>query len=426
MKESKVIFIMALRNLFRHKRRTILTLITISVGVAVFLWADGIYRGMHRQMAENLVRYAEGTLFLTTQEYADHEQAFPLRYFLEEPEMLEKRVRGFRGVEGVVFRVPFVMEVLYGEKSFHGIGYVIDFQKDREVSDLDQAIVKGEYLHGTANEVLLGVDLARGLGVDVGDEVMVMVQTKYGTLNALSLVVRGVYRTTHPALDESTIYISYETAKELLALEPTEALSLHIRIHWPKGESVEHYTKRIEKVKDEMVFLFPGYRIQSFSEKYAEVFALMKADESFMYIMLAVIFLISAVGIMNTILMAIHERMKEIGVMRAMGFQPSEIRLLFTLEGTMVGMLGALIGIVLGVVLNAYQVYIGYDMQAMGFGEVSGSDFGFPVWGVIYGDWNPPAFLFAFVFAICISTLAAFLPSRHATRIPVTECLRFV
>jgi len=175
-----------------------------------------------------------------------------------------------------------------------------------------------------------------------------------------------------------------------------------------------------------MVPLLSGYRIQSFSEKYAEVFALMKADESFMYIMLGVIFLISAVGIANTILMAIHERMKEIGVMRAMGFRPREIRLLFTLEGTMVGIMGALIGIVLGALLNAYQVYVGYDMQAMGFRDVSGSDFGFPVWGVIYGDWNPIAFVVAFVFAVSMSTVAAFFPSRHATRLPVTECLRFV
>ncbi|MCX7882024.1 MAG: ABC transporter permease [Brevinematales bacterium] len=426
MREGNILFLLGFRNLFRHRRRTFLTMVTIAVGVMVFLWADGIYRGMHRQMAENLVRYADGTIFFTTQEYADHEQAFPLRYFFFKPEELRDRLSSFPWVEGVTFRVPFVGEILYGEKSFHAMGYVIDHQRDKEVFDLSRAVVKGKYLEGEVNEVLLGKDLARGLGVDVGDEVMVIVQTKHGTLNALGLLVKGIYRTSHPTLDESCFYVSYETASPLLALEKSDALSAHLRVRWPKGESVESYTRRAMKYSREIASQFTGYRILSFAEKYREIFGLMKTDEGFMYIMLGVIFLISAVGIINTILMSIHERMKEIGVMRALGFSPFEIRLMLTLEGSFVGGIGALVGMVGGILLNAYQVYIGYDMESLGFGGVSGSDFGLPVWGVIYGDWNPLAFLVVFIFAVGMATLSAFLPSRHATRLSVTECLRFV
>lgn len=417
---------MSIQNLFRHRRRTLLTTLTIAVGVGVFLWADGIYRGMHRQMAENIIRYAEGSLSVTTQEYASGEQAFPLKHFIHQPQDLSSQLLVFPSIEGVSPRVPFLMEIIVGEKSLHGVGYVIDSKRDEGAFDLSQTIVKGRYLQGEENEVLIGFDLARLLGVDVEDEVLVFAQTKHGTMNVLSLVVKGIYRTSHPALDESSLYISYETAKHLLGLEENDVISLHIRISWPKGESIKHYTERVNKLKMTIASSLPDYRVVSFAEKYEEVFALMKMDEGFMYIMLGVIFLIAAVGIMNTILMAIHERIKEIGVMRAMGFSTFEIRLLFTFEGMGLGFIGGVGGTVIGILLNAYQVYIGYDMQAMGFTEVSGSDFGFPIWGVIYGDWNPSAFIVAFVFAVVMSTMAALISSRHATRISIVECIRFV
>ncbi len=421
-----MLFRMALRNIFRHKRRTVLTTLTIAFGVMVFLWADGIYRGMHRQMAENVIRYLDGAIILMQRNYAEEEKSLPLRYFFEDENHIKEELSQFKAIEGGTGRIPFLGEILVSGRNLHVLGYVIDTVQDKKVFHLPDALVKGDFLEGRDDEVIIGVDLARMLELDVGDEMVLATQTRYGTHNALTLRVAGIFRTTYPQVDEGALFVSRETARVLLDMGDREFITYHIAVRWPRGESVEHYTKRVRALTEEISRRFPQYVAVSFAERYAEVFTLMKTDETFMYIMLFVIFLIASVGIMNTILMAVHERMKEIGKLRAMGFSSFQIRGLFVMEGMWLGVMGGLVGVFFGVLINLYQVYRGYDMEAMGFGSVSASDFGFPIWGTIYADWNPPAFGVAFVFSVVMAALAAYMPSRHATRITVTECLRFL
>ncbi|URA09889.1 ABC transporter permease [Thermospira aquatica] len=415
---------MALRNIFRHKRRTVITTLTIAVGVMVFLWADGIYRGMHRQMAENVIYYLHGSIMLMQRAYAEEEKSLPLRYFFEDESVLETELLQFQEITGGTGRIPFVGEILAQGRNLHVLGYVVDVPQDTLVFRLSQALVKGDFFQGKSDELLIGADLARTLELNVGDELILAVQTKYGTYNALTVRVAGIFRTTHPQVDEGAVFVSRETARALLDIGEKEFITYHIGVHWPKGESVEHYTQRVERIAQKLSQRFPEYVVVSFAKRYAEVFTLMKTDESFMYIMLLVIFLIASVGIVNTILMAVHERMKEIGIMRAMGFSSFQIRWLFVMEGMWLGVVGGAAGLFFGFLLNLYQVYWGYDMEAWGL--TSGSDFGLPIWGTIYGDWNPPAFAMAFVFSVIMAAFAAFIPSRYATRITVTECLRFL
>lgn len=135
------------------------------------------------------------------------------------------------------------------------------------------------------------------------------------------------------------------------------------------------------------------------------------------------ILLIAAVGIVNTILMSVYSRIREIGVLRAYGMTQKDIRQLFTREGLIIGALGSLAGLALGALIDWYFTAKGLNIAAT-FGNM---DFGsIPVNATLYGEWRPQSFLVGFLFGTFVSWLSARIPAKRAARLEPTDALRFV
>ena len=135
------------------------------------------------------------------------------------------------------------------------------------------------------------------------------------------------------------------------------------------------------------------------------------------------ILLIGAVGIVNTVLMSVYERIREVGVLRALGLTPKQIRKMFLYEGMLIGLVGSVMGGLIGFLVNIWLVNTGLDVTAM-YKDFDASQF--PVWGVFYGQWNIKTFITAFILGIGVAALAAVIPARKAAKIKPTECLKFV
>jgi len=130
------------------------------------------------------------------------------------------------------------------------------------------------------------------------------------------------------------------------------------------------------------------------------------------------VLVISAVGIVNTILMSVYSRIREIGVLRAYGMTPRDIRRLFTLEGLALGLAGSCLGVALGAILDVLLIAGGIDMAAFAMGSL-------PISGVLRGEWNPKTMLIGFIFGVVVSLIAARIPARRAGRLEPTAALRF-
>ncbi|MCX7882023.1 MAG: ABC transporter permease [Brevinematales bacterium] len=421
-----MLFRIAVRNILRHKRRTFLTILTMGFGLMLYIFGDSLFTGIDRMMVENMVSYTDGSLTITSPEYAGNEKAYSLRYPLSRVESLFSLVTSHPEVEGVSFRVPFLTELVVGEKSFHVVGYVIDPIGDTRAFDLDKKVIKGRFLGNNENEVMIGRDLARDLGVEVGDTITLIAQTKYETANAWDFTVVGILKTTSPQVDESGVFLSPQGGKVLLDMEG-EWITMHVRINWPKGESIAAYQRKVQKVAQELGEKLPQYRVKSFVDQYADMMALLQQKKGTIVLMTFLLLVIAGVGIVNTILMAIYERMKEIGVMRAMGFTPKQIQRVFLMEGALLGVLGGILGLVMGTLVNVWLVYGGYNIEGfLGGQAVKGSDFGFPVWGIFYGEWHLEAYVVAFTFAFLTALVSAYIPARQAGKLQVTDCLKYV
>ena len=138
-------------------------------------------------------------------------------------------------------------------------------------------------------------------------------------------------------------------------------------------------------------------------------------------ILLILVFIIAAVGISNTMLMAVYERVREIGMMRAMGMKDGAIRTTFLFEAGGIGLIGAVIGVGLGVLVNWLMVTRGIDMSAL-MGQM---DIGYRVTGVFRSAWHPQAIVGRFVFGVIAAMLFSIIPSSRALKMEITDCLRY-
>ncbi|MFN4216966.1 MAG: ABC transporter permease [Brevinematales bacterium] len=421
-----MLFRIALRNILRHKRRTFLTILTMGFGLMLYLFSDSLFTGIDRMMVENMVSFTDGSLTVTSKKYGDSEKAYSLRYPIPEVDRVVAHMRSYPEVEGVSLRVPFLTELVAGDKSFHVVGYVIDPIGDKEAFDLDERVIRGRFLEDNPHEIMVGRDLARDLGIDVGDMVTLIAQTKYETANAWDFTVVGILKTGSPQVDEGGVFISSHGGEALLDTR-NEWMTMHVRVRWPKGEPVVAYQKKVKRIAQEIEKNLSSYRIKTFLDQYADMMALLQQKKGSILLMTFLLLVIAGVGIVNTILMAVYERIKEIGVMRAMGFTPKQIQSIFLMEGSILGILGGCLGLLMGTAVNFWLVYGGYNVEAIvGNQAVKGSDFGFPVWGVFYGEWHLEAYGVAFVFAFLTAFIAASIPARHAGKLQVTECLKYV
>ena len=415
---------MAIRNVARHKRRTFLTVITMAVGLMFFIFFDSLFVGIDRMVVEGLVKYSDSSIIIYSKEYDENKKAYPLKKGIKDVDRIFKLAQSFKDVEGVATRTQFLGELVYYGKSKYIIGTVINPELDERVFEIKDSIKEGKYFSDGENEVIIGIDLARELEITLGESITIIAQTKYETHNALDFVVSGLISTTIPSINEGSLILTYKGAEKLLDLEGS-ITSIHIKVKWPKGESIPAYTKRVANIASSLQKDLPEYKVYNFMDIYGEFLLLMQQKKATTFIITFLILLIAAVGIVNTILMAVYERIKEIGVLLAMGFKPKEIRKLFLLEGMVIGVIGGLFGVLLGVLLDLWIIYSGINFAEM-YSGLKASEIGMPVWGVIYGEWNFGAFILSFCFGLITALISAYIPARYASRLKVTECLRFV
>jgi putative ABC transport system permease protein len=168
---------------------------------------------------------------------------------------------------------------------------------------------------------------------------------------------------------------------------------------------------------------FPSLAAASFMDLGASYLEIAKSKRVTGLVFLLLLLLIAAVGIFNTVLMSVYERIREVGVLRAHGMMPGQITGMFVLEGFLTGLLGAALGVALGAIVNFLMVTYGYPLDKIA-GDMGSA--GFPYWGRIYGEWNPTAYVALTVFSVALATVAGIIPARRAGSMPVTKALKFV
>lgn len=419
--EMKALITLAIRNLFRHTRRLVLTALTIAVGIAFFTFIDSLMSAMDNISITNIKALTAASARIETKAYADDADGFPLTHFIDGYDALRAKLLSLEPVLGVTKRTRFLGELSDYRESLPVFGIAIDLETDETVFALNEYITEGKALDDEEpNQILIGKRLADDFNLRVGDSVIVLARDVYDSQNADDFVVTGVFDTDDPMLNAGTVYLSYASANALLSIEGN-ATEVTANIPWRKGVSYKNYFDAVDETVHALAFDETLYSVQTIRDASKDMLAVSETKNTIMPLFYLIIAIIALVGVLNTALMSVYERIREIGVLRALGFSGSEIVTLFVIEGGLIGVVGALFGCVLGALCNIYLVYYGLNIASFG---VEGASLGMPI-TIYYGQWNPLSFVAISVFSVIAALIASYFPARKGANVTVTAAMRF-
>jgi putative ABC transport system permease protein len=414
------IIALAFKNLFRYRRRTIITAIAIAAGVSMYIFIDGWLLGAQNDSVRNLVKFETGSARVMDKKYwEEHDYLLP-KYNIAKPAAAEAALEkaGYAVAPRVTVFAEAVKTGGAGE-SFTLQLAGIDPARDRKIFDFANALTpKGAaYLAAGRPEIMLGSDAAGRLGAGLNDSVRLTTRTKDGVWTTLEVKVVAILSTPDPIVNNAMGFVPLDVLQN--ALELGDGVT-DIVIGFPEWLNPEKETAKINA----LLAAQPdsgGYDAKSFNELAAEFGMIAQSKSGGSKIILFLIFIIAAIGISNTVLMAVFERVREIGMMRALGMKNGAVMWCFVFEALGIGLFGALAGVVLGVLIDLYMVNIGIDLTPLlkNMGNI-----GYRILGVSRSSWNPDTIFSSALVSMIFSGAMAIFPARRALKKEITECLR--
>lgn len=404
---------MAFRNLARHKKRTIYTAIVIAVAIGFYVFADALVLGMMDSSYENVTEFEFGHAQITSQKYWEEREDYPLENLIKVDEKIHTQITSRPEIVGTSPRLDFKAELNDGQMGLPVIGRGINISNEKSVSKIDQALIKGEFIKEGEPEALMGQQLANDMLLDVGDSFMLVVRTKEETFNVIDLTISGLFETPNPQINDNFVFIPIEIAQNSLGVGDNYS---HLSIKLIDRSQTENTTQYINSfLKNENT----NYKAYSWETAAEDLIMMQEYSDAMLYLMLGIILLLAVVGIINTVILSVLERFKEIGMMKAMGMQIKEITFVLALEAGGIGVLGGIFGCLLG----GLGVYL---LSTFGINIYAGmeGEFNLPIsMAVIYGNWNYGAFIFVFTYSIIVSFIAGLFPAYWGARIEPVELL---
>lgn len=400
----------AVRSLRRNRRRSALTLAAVIIGVAVVVFAYGFGEGLTGSLVKTLIDSRIGALQVHAKGYMDAVEAQPLKKdFALDDELLGK-VKGTPGVAAVAPRLRFGALIGDGATStivmIDAVDPVAELlvcpARKSEVPREGGAFVDASQPHGG----VLGAELAAGIKAKQGATLTLQAAGKEGQLNALDFEVRGISRGAASFLESKrsgTVPLSY--GQELLQMQG-RATELAI--------SLDDVT-RVEEVRAELqARLGPGFEVST----WAEVMPFLRDATARIQIILrgvsVVLFLLVVFGVVNTMLMNVYERVREIGTLLAIGWKRRSIMALFLLEAAVLGIFGGAVGAALGLAITRWTQHVGLPLTPPGAAFEQ----------LIRPVPDARIALLAFVVAAVGAVLAAAWPAKKASDMNPVEALR--
>lgn len=416
---------LGLRNLLRNRWRSALTLAAVAVAVGLMVWTLAFYEGWIAQMVRGATAVETTQAQIHTAEYVRNPRVYRTFTFGDD------RIRAARGATGVVAVSPRVeLSGLVGNEQRSQVGRFIgvDPALEVETTPVTDGITAGRWLAATPpdypapREAVLGHGLAAQLRAEPGDELVVFLEAADGSLGNELLEVVGLVRTGNTMVDRTAVYLHIDDARYLAALgedevhevairaadldaAPAAAAALAAALGIAYGQPPDSIA-----VDEGMIVVRPWQQIVP------DIHAMITLFRNSYWIMYLMVYMVAAVGILNTQRMSALERRREFGVMMAIGMRPRRMFRTLLAETVVLGLVGAVIGAALGSLLGWYHATAGMDMT-MFTEEATFSMMGVAFSDRLYAVMSTTAVVQPVVIMLVVALLSGLVPAFHAARI---------
>lgn len=405
-----LILSLALRNLFRNTRRTLITSGAVVFGVALQVLGWGLVDGLDDNFLRAVSTTTTGDILLRPPDYPSDGLTWPL-----EEASVPPALAGFTGESAA--RVVFSARVVHRSDAAHALGVGYDPEADYRVFPRERWRVQGVWPDAGQAQVAIGDALARVLTVGVGDEVVIQGRTVDGAQNALSYAITALVHTDNGQLDNTAVWLRMDAAEELLQLSGRRThLSLRVG-------GLEDPSKVRDRLLASGAFTAPDGQVwaaRTTREEAADMLAINDVRRRAILMLVGVIMAIAATGIANTVIMAAYERVREVGTLLALGMKRREVSALFLLEGALLGLGAGVTGATIGSLAVLYWQANGIVLSEQMM-NASGS---LPVSAVIYTHFNWAPVFGSLAFSAIIATLASVQPARFASGLNPADAVR--
>ena len=402
---------LALRNLRRNLRRTIITLLAIAVGLIVMLLGQSLQYGSYEEMISSGVSQVAGHVVVQKEGYQKERE--PLMVLENTKELSAVLQQKFP--DATITKRAFLGGLLTSPKGPAAANVIaVDPKTEGVISEFKEKLIEGEWIDDDPKSLVIGANMAETLGVKVGQKLVFTAQYDNTEMKSHLFRVKGIFRMGSAEADS---FIAYSNLGVTEAVLSKKDISHQVAVHLADVHRSQDATTSSRATISQS-----GLEILSWEEAIPDIKKMIEVDKQSNWFVHFVLSVIVAMGILNTMLMSVLERTKELGVLLAIGMKPGQLSLMVMLEGLFLGVLGSVLGLGLGYLACYPLVTNGLDMTAQ-MGE-SYDAAGVTMSAMIYGAYHWPSMITYAVLAAVFSTLSAVYPAWRITKLKPVDAMR--
>jgi putative ABC transport system permease protein len=399
---------MAWRNIWRHKARSLVIMMSIALGLFAGVAVIALYEGMMKSRIRTVIDEETGHIQIHHPRFADENES---KYIISDTEGLLREIGSMPEVIQINQRslANGMLATPSGTAGIQVIG--IDTNTEYTYSALKQKIREGNGLKPNKSyQAIIGKKLAQKMNLQIGSKLVLMFNDTTNNLISSAFRVSAIYQSTNAPLDEKLVYVAGTELSELIGM-PGQIHEIGLKLR--RDEDVD-------SVAYKLAILFPQLKVESWKEISPETEFMVKTVDTYSYIIMIIIMIALAFGILNTMLMAIMERTREIGMIAALGASKARIFMLVILETVFLSLAGAPVGIFLGWMTSAYFNKHGLDLSGMG--EEMMSSFGFRT--LIYPEFPVEKIFTVLSIVMITALLSSLIPALKAISMRPVDALK--
>lgn len=352
----KPYFLIALKNIIQNKTRTFVTLFLSCVTTVLLVFSTALMEGEHKIMLQNAVELYSGYIQITHKDFKDEPS---LENLIEDSNQLVEKLETNEEIQAVTQRFETFVLLTSDTKSVGAMMAGINPLKEKQLSKLEKFLYKGSYLTAhDKNFIYIGAELAKNLNVNIGDTISYVGTGVDYSFCADNVIIKGIYKTGLFEFDSSSTFVNKSYFDEMFM---SKKLATHIIVLPKNIENTQHLSDTLTALLNNTLIA------QSWKEFMKSLVKAMEIDSVFGYITLAIFFTVIFFVILIYTLLSVYARIKEIGVLRAIGTKRAEIFKMLLFESALLSFISVLLGGIIGAYLayyfNIHPIELGSEFE---------------------------------------------------------------